>query len=104
MDWTAVLQQATAAAESVFNQNWNAVATSAAHSISMLTQTAQYIAEHPGIPAPQRQLLINNQKLAMQNSLLGYEDVGILLAEEAVAAAWSVVSKALQTAVGAAIP
>jgi hypothetical protein len=39
----------------------------------------------------------------MKNVLLGYEAIGIASAEQAVAAAWGVVSSALQTSIGAAL-
>jgi hypothetical protein len=97
-DWKAVFTQALEAAKAVLSDNWKAVAAGAEHSIALLTQTAQYIVLNPGISDVERKMLIDNQKLAMKNVLLGYEDVGILVAEQAVAAAWDVISKALSDA------
>ena len=102
-DWNAVLTQALAAAEESLAGNWGTVAPAASHSISLLIQTGQYISDHPELSEPVRKMLADNQKLAMKGVLLGYEDIGILAAEQAVAAAWSVVSQAITTAIGAAI-
>jgi hypothetical protein len=51
----------------------------------MLVDTAAYIeANEAKLSASDYQLLINNQKPAMQNVLLGYEAIGIAMAEQAV--------------------
>jgi len=102
MDWSNVLKQAIAAAEGSLAGNWAQVAPAAQHSIELLLQTGQYIATHQNLPAPELQMLEDNQKLAMKNVLLGYQDVGIVMAEQAVAAAWAVVNQAILTAIKAA--
>jgi hypothetical protein len=105
VDWNAILHQAIAAAGQSLAANWATVAPSAEHSIGLLLQTAEYIAANKDtLSAPEQKMLVDNQKLAMQNVLLGYEDVGILAAEQAVAAAWAVINGALMTAIGAATP
>jgi hypothetical protein len=100
-DWSAIAKQAVAAAASSLGATWSTVGPAAQHSIQMLTDTAEYIAANADQLKPDEyQLLINNQKLAMQNVLLGYEAIGIAAAEQAVAAAWGVVSTALETVIG----
>jgi len=104
MDWDTILQQAIAAAGQSLGKSLSTIAPAAEHSVSLLIQTAQTIAANNAtLEAPEQNMLVNNQKLAMQNVLLGYEDIGILAAEQAVAAAWNVISQALTAALGAAI-
>jgi len=70
----------------------------------MLVDTAAYIeANKPSLSTDNCKLLVTNQGLAMKNVLLGYEAIGIAAAEQAVAAAWNVISSALQTSIGAAL-
>jgi hypothetical protein len=98
-NWSNVLQQAVTAAENALGQKWQPVAASATHEVTLLTQTAQYIETNKaGMTADEYNSVVGNQKLAMQTVLLGYEDIGIALAEQAVQAAWNVISAALKTA------
>jgi|ERR1700733_11109370 hypothetical protein len=104
VNWSAVGQQALAAAASSLGSSWTTVRTSAEHSVQMLVDTAEYIAENEDtLDADERNLLVKNQKAAMENVLIGYEAIGIVAAEQAVAAAWGVVSKALSTVIGAVL-
>lgn len=101
-NWDSVLTQAIAAAQGTLKNAWSTVGPSAQHNIQLLVDTAAYIAANQsGLTDADKNLLINNQKLAMQNVLLGYEAIGIALAEQAVAAAWGVVSNALTVALSA---
>jgi hypothetical protein len=101
VDWGSVAAQAVAAAANALKGSWSTVESPATHSIQVLTQTAAYIAANAdSLDADEQKLLTDNQKLAMQNVLLGYEDIGIVAAEQAVAAAWGVVQTALVAAIG----
>jgi hypothetical protein len=103
-DWTTVFQQATAAAAGSLGASWNSVSQTAEHSVQMLVDTAAYIeANQSSLSSDDCNLLTSNQTLAMKNVLLGYEAIGIAAAEQAVAAAWGVVSSALQSTIGAVL-
>ena len=103
-DWTTVFQQATAAAATSLGASWNSVSQTAEHSVQMLVDTGAYIElNKPSLSTDDCNLLVSNQALAMKNVLLGYEAIGIAAAEQAVDAAWGVVSSALQTSIGAAL-
>lgn len=98
INWTNVYRQAVAAATKSLGSAWATVAPAAQHSIQMLVDTAAYIsANKEKMDSDEYQLLITNQKLAMQNVLLGYEAIGIAMAEQAVAAAWGVIENAVQS-------
>jgi hypothetical protein len=104
VNWDNVTEQAINAAATSLGSSWSKVSASAAHSIQTLVQTAQYIANNSAsLDATDQKLLTENQQLAMQSVLLGYEDIGIVAAEQAVAAAWAIVQTALTTALEAAI-
>lgn len=104
INWKTVGQQAITAAATSLGASWHNVEPAAEHSIQLLVQTAQYIADNSAkLDEVDRKLLADNQQLAMQNVLLGYEDIGIAAAEQAVAAAWAVIESALTTALTAAI-
>jgi hypothetical protein len=101
VNWDQVTQQAIAAAASSLAGSWNRAAPAASHSIQLLVNTAESIANNSGnLPADEQKVLIDDQKLAMQNVLLGYEDIAIAAREQAVAAVWGVVQTALITAMG----
>ena len=100
IDWNTVAKQAIAAAAASLGATWNAVAPAAQHSIELLVMTAQYIAANAAqLDADDQKLLTDNQQLAMQNVLLGYQAIGTAAAEQAVAAAWGIVQTALATAI-----
>jgi hypothetical protein len=103
-DWSTVLQQATTAAANSLGGTWDTVSQTAEHSVQMLVDTGAYIETNKAsLSTDDCNLLVSNQALAMKNVLLGYEAIGIASAEQAVAAAWDVVSSALQTSIGAAL-
>jgi hypothetical protein len=103
-DWTTVLKQATTATATSLGASWTTVSPTVQHSIQMLADTAAYIeANKDSLTQDDVTLLTTNQTLAMKNVLLGYEAIGIAAAEQAVAAAWGVISSALQTAIGTAV-
>ncbi len=100
-DWSTVFQQATAAAASSLGATWNTVSQTAGHSVQMLVDTGAYIElNKASLSTDDCNLLASNQALAMKNVLLGYEAIGIVAAEQAVDAAWGVVSSALQASIG----
>ena len=103
VDWTSVYRDAIEAATQSLGRSWNAVAPAAVHSIQTLVDTAAYIEAHEDeLSDTDCQLLAKNQKLAMENVLIGYEAIGIAAAELAVAAAWDVISSALEKALSVA--
>jgi hypothetical protein len=103
-DWTTVTKQAAAAVATSLGASWTTVAPTAQHSIQMLVDTAAYIEANKSSLTPDDcNLLTTNQTLAMKNVLLGYEAIGIVAAEQAVAAAWGVISAALQTTIDAVV-
>jgi hypothetical protein len=70
----------------------------------VLVDTGAYIETNKSsLCADDCNLLVSNRALAMKNVVLGYEAIGIAAAEQAVAAAWGVVSSALQTSIGAVL-
>jgi hypothetical protein len=104
VNWNTVAQQAIAAAQHSLGASWNTAASGAIHSIQLLVQTAQYIAANSAtLDQRDRELLTDNQQLAMKNVLLGCEDISIAAAEQAAAAAWNVVQGALATALAAKV-
>ena len=104
INWNTIGQQAVAAAEGVLEQKWPEVSRGAELQINNLTHTAEFIALHKDEMKPvEYKAVLANQKLAIQNVLLLYEDIGIAIAEEAAQAAWNVVEGALETAIGVAI-
>jgi hypothetical protein len=103
-DWTTVFHQATAAVVTSLGATWTTVGPTVQHSIQMLVDTAAYIeANKSSLTQDDCDLLTTNQTLAMKNVLLGYEAIGIVAAEQAVAAAWGVISAALDDTVSAAM-
>jgi hypothetical protein len=101
-DWSQIAQNALLAAKQSLGQSWSTVQPATQHSVQLLVTTAEYIAANEdSLSEDERNLIITNQKLAMQNVLLGYEAIGIVAAEEAVDAAWGVVSSALSKVIGA---
>jgi hypothetical protein len=104
VDWNTVAQQAITAVANSLGASWTSVSGAATHSIQLLVQTAQYIAANSAtLDQTDQKLLTDNQQLAMKNVLLGYEDVGIVAAEQAIAAASNVVQGALTTALAGII-
>jgi hypothetical protein len=98
-NWKDIINQAINAAKAVIGGNWSTVKTSAIHSIQQLAQTAQYIKANDAKLSPdERSSLIDTQKQAMQVVLLSYQDIGIAIAQGAVAAAWAVIEGALTAA------
>jgi hypothetical protein len=102
--WTAIAQQAIDAAQGVLGRKWGTVVHGATIQIKLLTDTAQYIAEHKEEMSPvEYKAVIDQQKLSLQAVLLMYEEIGIVLAQQAVAQVWQVIGAALKAAVGIVI-
>jgi hypothetical protein len=103
-NWGTVFQQALSAAQGVLGPKWNTVSQGAASQIDALNNTAQYIAKNKSKMKPgEYKMVVANQKLALQNVLLGYQDINIAVAEETVQAVWAVIGAALKTSAGVAI-
>lgn len=103
-NWGAVFQQALAAAQGVLGLKWNTISQGATSQIDALNNTAKYIENNKSRMKPDEyKMVIANQKLALQNVLLGYQDISIAIAEETVQAVWTVIGGALKTGAGIAI-
>ncbi|QYE35412.1 hypothetical protein KZX46_05370 [Polymorphobacter sp. PAMC 29334] len=103
IDWGATLKLAAtsgiAAAEGVLHTELAIVAPAAKAAFGALAQTAIEIEIERATFSPSDiKLLEDNQKLAVQNVLLGYQDIGIVVAEAAVAAAWDAIMAVVTTA------
>jgi hypothetical protein len=101
IDWNAVGREAITAAITSLGASWDKVRPTTQPSIQLLVQTGQYIVDnYANLSEIERRLLEEGQRLAIKNVLLAYEDIGILAAEQAVAAVWAVIEKAIKTALG----
>lgn len=86
-DWSKVLNDAVAAAKNVLGGSWTTASQGATAQIGALVSTAQYIdANKTSMTAAEYQLLVSQQKTALQNVLTAYEAIGIAAAQDAVSA------------------
>lgn len=100
-DWSTVRSDAISAAQGVLGPAWAAASAGATAAITSLVQTSQYIDQNKTNMTPaEYQLLVSQQKVAVQNVLTGYEAIGIAAALNAIAAVVNVVVAAVPTLVG----
>jgi hypothetical protein len=100
-DWSTVRTDAISAARGVLGPAWAAAAAGATAAITSLVQTSQYIDENKTTMTPaEYQLLVSQQKLAVQNVLTAYEAIGIAAALNAIAAVVNTILAAVPTLVG----
>jgi hypothetical protein len=100
-DWPTVRVNAISAAQGVLGTAWKAAAAGATGAIGSLVQTAQYIDQNKdNMTADEYQLLISQQKQAMQNVLTGYEAISIAAATNAIGAVINVIVAAAPTLLG----
>lgn len=102
--WSTVLKQAVAAAEGVLAAEWPVVSRGVEAQIGSLVATAQYIEKNKAnMSDDEVKGILKIHKLAVEDVMLIYEDIGIAVAEKATEATWNIVEKALEGAIGAAI-
>ena len=100
-DWSTVGSTAIAAAQGALGPAWKVASNGATAAINSLVQTAQYIEENKdNMTSDEYQLLVSQQKTALQNVLTGYQAIGIAAAINAVSAVVTAVVNAVPTLVG----
>ncbi len=98
-DWSAVLTQAVNAAKAILADKWPSVAQSATIQITALVENGQYIAANrSSMDVDEYNSIKLNQQRALEGILSGYEAISITVAEQAAAAAWSIVEDAISRA------
>jgi hypothetical protein len=103
VNWAQVLQDSINAARAVLAGKWPLVETAASAQIQALVVNAQDIEANKDQMTPDEYELVKRiQTRALSGVLAGFEAIGIVAAEQAAAAAWSVVADALRGATGLA--
>ena len=98
-NWPSVLNQVISAVAGVLGQKWSSVARPTTHELYVLTQTAQWIDENKAnMDKDTYDLLVDAHKRTLYDVLVGNELINKAVAEQAVAAAWTVLLAALKTA------
>jgi len=98
IDWTQVGKDIEAAVINVLKGSWSTVSTAAGPQIQAMISIGQSIeqSQNQGRLTPlEYNTLRSAQKNALEGILSSYAAVGIVVAEQAADAAWSVVSQAL---------
>jgi len=101
IDWGQVEKDAEAAVAGVLANDWQTVKTAASAQLTALIQVAQSIeqqAQAKSITQAEYESLKLGQQRALSGILHSYAAIGIVIAEQAAAAAWDVVAQALRTA------
>ena len=99
INWANVGSSAEQAVAAVVGADWGVVAPAAKAQIAALVQTAQAIeADKDNMSAAEYDGLRISQQRALEGVLSAYAAISIVVAEQAAAAAWNVVSQALKTA------
>ncbi|WP_321900103.1 hypothetical protein [Paraburkholderia heleia] len=103
-NWVQVRNSAIGAAENSLGASWDAVSSGATAQIGALIQVAQYIQQNEAtFTSDQYNSLLAQQKIAFQNTLTGYEAIGIAAAQNAASAVMSVILAALPGLIFSAI-
>jgi len=98
IDWTQVGKDIEAAVINVLKGSWSTVSTAAGPQIQAMISIGQSIeqSQNQGRLTPlEYNTLRSAQKNALEGILSSYEAIGIVVAEQAAAAAWGVISQAL---------
>ena len=99
IDWSTVGGSVEQAVASVLGGDWRIVGPAAKAQLSALVQTAAAIEENKdNMSADEYESLRLTQQRALEGVLSAYAGISIVAAEQAAAAAWSVVAQALKTA------
>lgn len=103
INWQQVGTDMEAAVKGVLGANWQTVSGAAAPQLQAMVGIGQSIEQSyaaKSITADEYQSLQSMAKNALKGILSSYAAVGIVVAEQAAAAAWTVVATALGTAAG----
>jgi len=98
IDWTQVGKDIEAAVINVLKGSWSTVSTAAGPQIQAMISIGQSIeqSQNQGRLTPlEYNTLRSAQKNALEGILSSYDAIGIVVAEQAAAAAWGVISQAL---------
>ncbi len=103
IDWSAVATAAENAAKAQINVDWGVISTGVGPQLQALVTVGTSIeeamtADPPTLTPPQCQSLVTSTKRALDGVLQAYEAIGIVVAEQAAAAAAGAVVSALKTA------
>jgi hypothetical protein len=99
IDWSNVGSAVEQSVASVVGADWAVVAPAAKAQLTALVETAQAIeADRDQMSAAEYNGLRLSQQRALEGVLASYAAISIVVAEQAAAAAWSVVAQALKTA------
>jgi hypothetical protein len=105
IDWTQVGKNVEAAVVQVLEGSWSTVSIAAGPQIQAMINIGQSIeqSQNQGRLTPlEYNTLRSAQTKALEGILSGYEAIGIVVAEQAVDAAWNVISQALMKGAGVA--
>ncbi|MBV8188045.1 MAG: hypothetical protein JOY64_29870 [Alphaproteobacteria bacterium] len=106
IDWNKVATDALDAAKNVVGAEWSNVATPAGQQVTALVAIGQQIETDFAagkMDQSQYSMLKAMQKNAISGVLSAYTGIGIVVAEQAAAAAWNVVATALGSLAGFAL-
>jgi hypothetical protein len=99
VDWSKVSTQIMNALVGVLAKDWKTVEPAASAQIAALVQIGQTIeAKRATMTSSEYEGLRISQQRAMEGILASYAAITIVVAEQAAAAAWSVIAQALKTA------
>jgi hypothetical protein len=95
-DWNAIQQDAIQEVESLLENVWPTAAYGAIAATSSLIAAGKYIEENlDNMTVDEGKFLMAQQKIAMQNVLLGYQDIGAAVAINAVNSVITVIISAV---------
>jgi hypothetical protein len=95
-DWNAIQQDAIQEVESLLGNVWPTAAHGAIAATASLIAAGKYIEENlNNMTADEGKFLMAQQKVAMQNVLLGYQAIGIAIAINAVNSVITVIISAV---------
>ena len=99
IDWTKTADDVLKAVAGVVGGAWNTVKPAASAQVSSLIQTGQAIENNrANMTQAEYDGLRLSQQRALEGVLACYAAISIVVAEQAAAAAWNVISQALKTA------
>jgi hypothetical protein len=99
IDWADIGSAVEQSVASVVGADWRIVAPAARAQLTALVETAQAIeADRDDMSAAEYNGLRLSQQRALEGVLASSAAISIVVAEQAAAAAWDVVAKALKTA------
>jgi hypothetical protein len=95
-DWNAIQQDAIQEVESLLENVWPTAAHGAIGATSSLIAAGKYVEENlDNMTVDEGKFLMAQQKIAMQNVLLGYQAIGVAIALNAVNSVITVIISAV---------